>query len=81
MSGSDYGAGWRRAHMAAQGVGFEPTPHLDGDQFQRFVENTMALVLKDKRDDEVSEDFMSGVGEGAVAAWECRMQQEKNNGC
>jgi len=76
---ADYGVGWRRAQLAAQGVGFEPTPHLDGDGYTKFVQQTMDLALK--RHEDVSEDFITGVSEGAVAAWERHVQKENDNDC
>ena len=74
---TDYGVGWRRAQLAAQGVGFEPTPHLDGDGYTKFVRQTMDLVLQQNED--VSEDFITGVGEGAVAAWERHVHKESDH--
>jgi hypothetical protein len=71
---SDWGVGYSRALMAAQGVGFEPAPHLDGDAYAKFVRGTMDLVMRGR--DDFSEDFVSGVSEGAVAAWERRIAQE-----
>ena len=70
----EYGVGMRRALLAAQGVGFEPAPHLDGDAYAKFVRGTMDLVVRGR--DDFSEDFVSGVSEGAVAAWERRIAQE-----
>lgn len=74
---TDYGVGWLRAQLAAQGVGFEPTPHLDGDGYTKFVRQTMDLVLQQNED--VSEDFITGVGEGAVAAWERHVHKESDH--
>ena len=70
----EYGVGMRRALLAAQGVGFEPTPHLDGDAKWAFVGQTLDLVLR--RDEVVSQEFLNGAREGAVKAWERRIAQE-----
>jgi hypothetical protein len=52
---------------------------LDGDGYTKFVQQTMDLALKRHKD--VSEDFITGVGEGAVAAWERHVHKENNNDC
>lgn len=74
MMDADYKSGWQRAQMAAQGVGFEPTPYLDGDAQLRFVRQTMELVLHRFDEEAISEEFYCGVGEGATWAWNRRME-------
>lgn len=71
---ADYGVGRQRALLAAQGVGYEPTPHLDGDGKWHFIRQTLSLVLR--RSGAVSEEFLDGARVGAIEAWERLMDKE-----